>query len=188
MEPSNKIHEKEREETIMDFLSLAKQRCSVRKYRKDSVDTDKLKKILEAARVAPTAANIQSHRLLVIRSEEGLNKLSKGVNFHGAPLAIIVCGDHSNVFVRPFDQKDMVSVDATIVADHIVLEAEDLGLSSCWLTYFNPSVIQTEFNIPANLEPVAIIALGYADETKASPERHSTDRKSIDEFVFYENF
>ena len=50
----------------------------------------------------------------------------KGVNYHGAPLAIIVCGDHSDVFVRPFDKKDMVSVDATIVADHIVLEAEDL--------------------------------------------------------------
>lgn len=52
----------------------------------------------------------------------------KGVNYHGAPLAIIVCGDHTNVFVRPYDKKDMVSVDATIVANHIVLEAEDLDL------------------------------------------------------------
>ncbi len=118
----------------MDFLSLAKQRCSVRKYKVDAVEKDKLDKILEAARIAPTAANIQSQRLLVINSNEGLKKLSRGVNYHGAPLAIIVCGDHSNVFVRPFDKKDMVSVDATIVADHIVLEAEDLGLSSCWLT------------------------------------------------------
>ena len=134
-------------------------------------------KILEAARIAPTAANAQSQRLLVISSQEAKEKLSKGVNYHGAPLAIIVCGDHSDVFVRPFDKKDMVSVDATIVADHIVLEAEDLGLSSCWLTYFDPEIIRNEFNIPSNLEPIAIIAVGYADTEKASPDRHSKDRE-----------
>ena len=172
----------------MNFLELAKQRCSVRKYKTDAVEKEKLDKLLEAARIAPTAANMQSHRLLVVTGNEGLNKMSKGVNFHGAPLVIIVCGDHSNVFVRPFDRKDMVSVDATIVADHIVLEAEDLGLSTCWLTYFEPTVIRKEFNIPDNLEPVAIIAIGYADTQKASPDRHSLERKAVDEFVFYETF
>ena len=172
----------------MDFLSLAKQRCSVRKYKKEAVEKEKLDKILEAARVAPTAANCQSHRLLVINSSDGLSKLSKGVNFHGPPLAIIVCGDHSDVFIRPFDKKDMVSVDASIVADHIVLEAEDLGLSSCWLTYFEPTIIRNEFNIPNNLEPVAIIALGYADTAKASPNRHSKERKAVEDFVYYETF
>mgnify|MGYP000479595026 CR=1 FL=1 len=82
-------------------------------------------------------------------------------------------------FVRPFDKKDMVSVDATIVADHIVLEAEDLGLSSCWLTYFDPEIIRNEFNIPSNLEPIAIIAVGYADTEKASPDRHSRIEKRL---------
>lgn len=172
----------------MDFLSLAKQRCSVRNYKKEIVEKEKVDKILEAARIAPTAANVQSQRLLVVSSKEGLEKLSKGVNYHGAPLAVIVCGDHSDVFVRPFDKKDMVSVDATIVADHIVLEAEDLGLSSCWLTYFDPVVIRSEFNIPNNLEPVAIIALGYAATEKASPDRHMKDRKTIESFVYYETF
>ncbi len=172
----------------MDFLTLAKQRCSVRKYKKEAVEKEKLEKLLEAARVAPTAANAQSQRILVVSSNEGLEKLSKGVNFHGAPLAIIVCGDHSNVFVRPFDKKDMVSVDATIVADHIVLEAEDLGLSSCWLTYFDPEVIRAEFHIPDHYEPVAILALGYADTEKASPDRHGKARKAMEEIVFYETF
>lgn len=172
----------------MDFLSLAKQRCSVRNYKDITVEEEKLNKILEAAHVAPTAANMQSHRLLVIKSEEGLQKLSKGVNFHGAPLAILVCGDHKNVFVRPFDKKNMVDIDATIVADHMVLEAEDLGLSTCWLTYFQPDVIRKEFNIPDNLEPVAIIAIGYASGEKASAERHSIDRKNIEEVTTYESF
>ena len=101
---------------------------------------------------------------------------------------LLVCGDHSDVFVRPFDKKDMVSVDATIVADHIVLEAENLGLSSCWLTYFDPEIIRNEFNIPSNLEPIAIIALGYADTEKASPDRHSKDRKALESLVCYETF
>ena len=81
-----------------------------------------------------------------------------------------------------------VSVDATIVADHIVLEAENLGLSSCWLTYFDPEIIRNEFNIPSNLEPIAIIALGYADTEKASPDRHSKDRKALESLVCYETF
>ena len=81
-----------------------------------------------------------------------------------------------------------VSVDATIVADHIVLEAEDLGLSSCWLTYFDPEIIRNEFNIPSNLETIAIIALGYADTEKASPDRHSKDRKALESLVCYETF
>ena len=76
----------------------------------------------------------------------------------------------------------------TCVADHIVLEAEDLGLSSCWLTYFEPSIIRSEFNIPDNLEPVAVIAIGYADTEKASPERHAKERKAIEDFVYYQTF
>ncbi len=172
----------------MEFLTLAKQRCSVRGYKNTAVEKDKLNKILEAAHVAPTAANMQSSRLLVIQSEEGLNKLSKGVNFHGAPLAILVCGDHNNVFVRPFDKKNMIDIDATILADHMVLEAEDLGLSTCWLTYFDPTIIRNEFNIPENLEPVAIIAIGYASGSKACAERHSKDRKNIKEITVYESF
>lgn len=172
----------------MEFLSLAKQRCSVRNYKTTAVENEKLQKILEAAHVAPTAANMQSQRLIIVQSPEGLAKLAKGVTFHGAPLAIIVCGDHENVFVRPFDKKDMVDIDATIIADHIVLEAEDLGLSTCWLTYFEPKIIKSEFNIPENIEPVEIIAIGYAAGSKASSERHAESRKPLSETVFYESF
>ena len=172
----------------MEFLALAKQRCSVRGYKDVEVEKEKLDKILEAAQVAPTAANMQPQRLLVVKRREGLEKLSKVVNFHGAPLAIIVCGDHSDVFVRPFDKKSMVDIDAAIVADHMVLEAEDLGLSTCWLTYFEPTVVRQEFNIPDNLEPVAIIAIGYAAGEKASADRHQVDRKSLESITVYETF
>lgn len=63
---------------------------------------------------------------------------------------------------------------------------QDLVL--CWLTYFDPEIIRNEFNIPSNLEPIAIIAVGYADTEKASPDRHSKDRKSLESLVCYETF
>lgn len=179
---------KERGIDFMDFLTLAKQRCSVRRFKKAEVEDTKLGKLLEVAHVAPTATNQQSQRLLVVKSEEGLQKLSNATNFHGAPLVIIVCGDHDNVFVRPFDRKDMVEIDATIVADHIVMEAEDLGLSSCWITYFEPTIVKKEFNIPSNLEPVVILSIGYAEDKKASPDRHITERVPIEKVTFYEYF
>ncbi len=172
----------------MDFLTLAKQRCSVRKYKTTKVEEEKLQKILEAAHVAPTAANMQPQKLLIIKSESALSKLSKGVGFHDAPLAIIVCADHNSAWVRPFDKKHMVDIDGTIVADHIVMEAEDLGLSTCWLTYFDPKVICAEFNIPSNLEPVAIISIGYADGDKDSSERHAKTRNPLDSMVVYDSF
>lgn len=86
------------------------------------------------------------------------------------------------------DNKAYVIINKQVVADHIVLEAEDLGLSSCWLTYFDPEIIRNEFNIPSNLEPIAIIAVGYADTEKASPDRHSKDRKALESLVCYETF
>lgn len=186
-------------EIIMIFPSQKKNNKTVRVLKSPKTDSSK-RKVFIPKSVAQCLIDLKKDQEEIIEalgneyqnynlvSQEAKEKLSKGVNYHGAPLAIIVCGDHSDVFVRPFDKKDMVSVDATIVADHIVLEAEDLGLSSCWLTYFDPEIIRNEFNIPSNLEPIAIIAVGYADTEKASPDRHSKDRKALESLVCYETF
>ncbi len=82
----------------MDFIEIAKKRSSVRGYKDRKVEEEKLKKILEAAHVAPTAANLQPVRLIVVQSSEGLAKIGKGANLYGAPLAVIVCADHAQVF------------------------------------------------------------------------------------------
>ena len=86
----------------MDFLNIAKQRFSVRSYTDQAVEKEKLDKILEAAHVAPTAANLQPVHLIVVQSKEGLEKIGQGANLYGAPLAIIVCADHEKACVRPF--------------------------------------------------------------------------------------
>jgi len=167
----------------MSFLELAKKRCSVRSFEPAKVEEEKVRQILEAGRIAPTAANVQPQSFLVINNEEGFDRL-KSIGFNtSATLVIIICGNHKNVWTREIDGKSMLDVDATIATDHMMMEAQDLGLGSCWLTYFNPAIIKEEFNLPDNLVPVNILALGYADGAPASPERHSSVRKPLDSMV-----
>lgn len=172
----------------MDFLEIAKSRYSVRDYKETKVEREKLEKILTAARVAPTAANKQPVRLIVVQEKEGLEKIGKAANIYGAPLAIIVCSEHTQAWTRPFDKKNTVDIDASILTDHMMMEAADLGLGSVWICYFKPDVIRQEFNLPDTLEPVNILAIGYAAGNPADPERHAVQRISLNELVRYENY
>lgn len=170
----------------MDFLEIAKSRYSVRDYKNQKVEQEKLDKILYAAHVAPTAANLQPIRLIVVQEAEGLSKIGKAANLYGAPLAIIVCSDHSKAWTRPFDRKQTVDIDASILTDHMMMEATELGLGSVWICYFKPDVIKQEFQLPDTLEPINILAIGYSNESPADPERHATQRISLDTLVYYE--
>lgn len=170
----------------MNFLEIAKKRYSVRSYTGKKVEQEKLDKILLAAHVAPTAANLQPVKLIVVQSDEGLNKIGKAANLYGAPLAIIVCCEHQKAWTRPFDRKQTVDIDASILTDHMMIEATELGLGSVWICYFKPDVIQKEFDLPDTLEPVNILAVGYSDESPADPERHATQRVPLSDLVYYE--
>lgn len=170
----------------MEFLELAKKRYSVRSYSEKKVEPEKLNKILEAAHVAPTAANLQPVHLLAVQSKEGLAKIGKAANIYNAPLAIIVCADHEKAWIRPFDKKQSGDIDASILTDHMMLMATDLGLGSVWICYFKPEVIREEFSLPDPLEPVNILAIGYAEEEPADKERHSAVRIPVSELVSFE--
>jgi len=170
------------------FLDLAKSRYSVRKYEDRAVEAEKLATILEAGRVAPTAANKQPCVFLVLNNGESIEKLCKACSPHGAPLAIVVCADKKSVWIRPFDKANMVEIDSSIAADHMMLCAQDLGLSSCWITYFDPAIVRKEFNIPDNLVPVNILAIGYGADEPQSPDRHAQTRKPLDSIVKYSSF
>lgn len=170
----------------MNFLDIAKVRYSVRDYMSKKVEQEKLEKILLAAHVAPTAANLQPVRLIVVQEDEGLSKIGKAANLYGAPLAIIVCSDHSKAWTRPFDKKQTVDIDASILTDHMMMEATELGLGSVWVCYFKPDVIKKEFQLPDTLEPINILAIGYSNESPADPERHTTQRIPLDKLIHYE--
>jgi len=172
----------------MDFLELAKKRYAVRNFLTKKVEPEKLKSILEAGRVAPTGANKQPQELIVIQEGSGFERLKKAANVYGAPLAIIVCGNKNSVWTRPFDGKNLIDIDTSIVTDHMKLEAIELGLGTVWICYFRPDVIKKEFNLPENVEPISILAIGYASGEAASPDRHSKMRKPLNEIVSYEIF
>lgn len=172
----------------MSVLETVKKRYSVRNYQDRQVEEEKLQKLLEAARVAPSAHNKQPSRLLVVREKAGLEKLKKGANVHEAPLAIIVLGDSKDVWVRPYDQKNTLDIDASIVADHIVLTATELDLGTLWVCYFDPEVIRKEFNLPVEIEPITIIGVGYAAGEVKSPDRHNETRKPLKDIVVWESY
>lgn len=169
----------------MSLLETAKKRYSVRSYSDRAIEEEKLEKILEAAHVAPTAANLQPVKLLVVRSKEGLDKIGKAANIYGAPVAIIVCADHGKAWKRPFDGKMSTDIDASILTDHMMLEATELDLGTVWICYFKPDVIREEFKLPEGLEPINILALGYTQEVPADSNRHSSMRIPVEELAVY---
>lgn len=166
----------------MGFSELITERHSVRNYIPKKVETEKRNSILEAGLIAPTAANLQPVKVLVIEEETGLAKLGKAANIYGATLALVVCADHSTAWKRPFDGKQTTDIDASIVTDHMMLKATELGLGSVWVCYFKPDVLKSEFNIPDGLEAINILAVGYSDETSAPAK----NRKDMAEFAFFE--
>lgn len=172
----------------MNFLELAKTRCSTRSYTAQKVEPEKLEKILEAARIAPTGKNAQAFRLLVIQSEEGLTKLKEAANFYDAPLAILTIADVENTWHRSFDGKVISDIDASIVSTHMVLEATELGLASLWICRFKPDVVREAFRIPEGFEPVNLTVFGYPDGELKSAERHDADRKPISDLLVEESF
>jgi nitroreductase len=168
------------------FLDLVINRYSVRKYEARKVEEEKILQILEAGRVAPSAKNRRPIKLIVIKEEKGLHKLKKGANVYEAPLVIIACGDVNAAALRPADGRNLVDVDTSIVTDHMMLQASDLGLGTCWICDFDPVIIKNEFNIPDHLEPINILAIGYASGEPVSLDQHDKIRKSLKEIVAYE--
>ncbi len=169
----------------MSVLETAKARSSVRTYTGQAVEEEKLQKILEIAHVAPTAANMQPVRLVVVRSGEGLAAVSEAANIYSAPMVVVVCVDQSKAWTRPFDGMVTADIDASILTDHMMLMAAELGLGSVWICYFKPDVLKKGLGLPENLEPINILALGYSAEPDADKDRHSQTRIPIDELVQY---
>ena len=170
------------------FLQIAKRRYSARKYAEKSVENEKIDIIIEAGICSPTAANIQPCRIILIRTQEGIRKLSKGAETYGASSAFIICANTKEAWKRPFDGKITSDIDASIVTDHMMHAATDLGLGSLWMTYFKPDTIRENFNIPQDFEPVNILLVGYSADREQSPERHQMTRKSRNQIVINETF
>jgi nitroreductase len=158
----------------MNFQELIKARYSVRAYKPDPVADDKLARVLEAARIAPTAANRQAFRIIVIPTkgrEAELRRVYVREWFIQAPLVLCVCAVPSEGWVRKADGWNAAEVDATIVMTHIVLAAAEEGLATCWIAAFDPAAAREVLSLPPEIIPSAFTPLGYAADTAAPKKR-----------------
>ena len=168
----------------MNFLELSKKRHSVLNYKKKDVPTELINKILEVAISAPTACNFQPQKIKVINTDEDRAKLNRVVpSKYYVPAAFLVCYDKRECWTRDFDQKTSGEIDASIVTTHMMMEATDLGLGSIWVMYWNHETMKTEFELPEDYEPTALLIVGYAEEN-VEPHKGHFMRKDINEIVF----
>ncbi len=171
----------------MSFQELIRKRYSVRAYKPDPVPDDLLAQVLEAGRLAPTAANRQPFRVIVIHTqgrEAELNRIYPREWFVQAPLILCVCTVQAEAWQRArYDGKSHADVDATIVMDHMVLAATELGLGGCWIAAFNPAAAREILGLPEGVEPVLFTPLGFpADQPRVK------ERKPLAELVHYEHW
>jgi nitroreductase len=162
----------------MDFLELVRERYSVRAYKTEPVDEEKLDQILEAGRLAPTAANRQPIRILVVETEgreAELRRIYGREWFVDAPLVLCICGIDAEAWVRRHDGKSYLDVDAAIVMDHIVLAATALGLGTCWIAAFDPDAAREVLALPEGVEPIIFTPLGYPDTQPGTKKRKPLD-------------
>ena len=169
----------------MDLFEAIKTRYSVRGYKPDSIDDGLLHQVLEAARQAPTAANKQPFRIVVVHTEGRAADLAR---IYGrswlveAPLVLAMVAVPGEAWRRS-DGKLYDEVDAAIAMDHLVLAATALGLGTCWIAAFNPAAAREVLGLPDDVEPVALTPLGYPDKRPAG-----TGRRPLEELVKYERW
>ena len=169
----------------MEFTELIQKRYSVRAYKPDPVEEEKLRQVLEAMRLAPTAANRQSFQFIVIHTagrEAELRRIYHRRWFVQAPLIICACAVPAGNWVRD-DGKNYSDVDVAIAMDHLILAAADQGLGTCWVGAFDPDAAHEVLGLPDNVEPVAFTPLGYPADQLGPKER-----KPLEELVRHEGW
>lgn len=172
----------------MDFIKLASERYSVRKFKNIHLKKDEIDRIIKAGHVAPTGCNYQPQRILILNTENSINELKKCTKCHfDAPTAMLVCYNKDEVWRRKYDGKSCGVSDACIVTTHMMLQAWEMGIGTTWVMHFDPAAMRETFNIPENIEPVALLVMGYpADDAEPAP-MHSL-YKAVEEVVVYEKF
>lgn len=172
----------------MDFEKIISERFSVRSFKQEHLPQAVIDKILEAGHKAPTGCNYQPQRILVLNTDSSVEKLRGCTKCHfNAPTAMLVCHNANESWKRPYDGALSSPVDAVIVATHMLLAAQQEGVGCCWVMHFDPTAMKNTFNIPENIEPVALLVMGYPADDAKPLDMHYKSRP-IDEVVFYDSF
>jgi nitroreductase len=172
----------------MNFIDIVKKRCSVREYSSQPVEKEKLDYVLEAARLAPSACNLQPWSFYIIQDAEMLQKLRSCYvreSFKTAPVFIAICGNHETSWKRKmFDNKDHCDIDVAITTQHLIFAATEVGLGTCWVCNFDPVSGKEMLQLSDSEELIALIPIGYPVKEDIW-ETTVKNRKEVEEIVFY---
>ena len=166
----------------MTFQELAHARYSVRAFQDRPLEEEHLTLILEAGRVAPTACNFQPQKIYVAKSAEAREKLASVCRCtFGAPVILVVCYDRErdwkNKLMPGYESGE---TDAAIVCTHMMLQAFELGIGSCWVGYFNPKTVAETLGLPENVTVSALLPMGYPAEDAQPLPLHEQVREFAD--------
>ena len=164
----------------MNFSELIKDRYSVRKYKEEAIPADILDRIIEAGMYAPTACNNQPQKIYVAKSKEAIDKLKECTPFtFDAPVVMVIGYDKTRSWYnKRIPGYESGETDAAIVTTHMMLEAWNRGIGSCWVGVFNADNVSEALGLPENVRVTALMPMGYAD-MEAGP-RHSQFREKED--------
>ncbi len=170
----------------MSFLELAKARYSVRQFKNDAIEDEKLNAILDAGRIAPTACNNQPQKVYVVKSEEVRQKLKEVCRYtFDAPVLLVIGYDKERDWKnRRMPGYGSGETDAAIVCTHMMLEAWERGIGSCWVGAFDAQAVQKALSLPENIRVTAMLPLGYAADGAEPASFHSTYRELEDTVSF----
>ena len=170
----------------MDVFDVIKRRYSVRSYKDKAISDKDLRKILEAARLAPSAKNLQEWRFIVVKDKNTRAKLceaAKGQQFVAeAPVVIACCAETDNHTMSCGQL--CYPIDVAIAIDHMTLVATELGIGSCWIGAFYEDRAKKILNIPDDIRVVELLCLGYAADERPNKK----NRLSLEEIVKYEKW
>ena len=169
----------------MDVFTAIMQRNSVRAYETTPVEEEKLKKVLEAARLAPSASNRQDWKFIVVKNKETKKKLANaafGQSFLGeAPVVIVACGTEPKTFMAC--GQPAYTVDVSIACAFMILQAFELGLGTCWIGAFNEGEVKKILKVPESIRVVAMTPLGYPNQPPSQRVR-----KGLNQIICFEKY
>jgi len=171
----------------MSVLKVIKERRSVRRYRGDPIPEDVLLRVLEAARYSPSGKNLQPWKFILVKDKalkQNLAEASVGQYFIAeAPVVVVACGFPDDCYSRMGNYMKSWPVDVAIAVEHLILQAQEEGLGTCWIGAFEESEVKSILNVPPSVKVLALTPLGYPDEVPVS-----RGRKSLDEIISYDSF
>ncbi len=170
-----------------DLMEIITHRRSIRSYKSQEVDEEKLEYLLNAFRKAPSAKNLQPWKLIIVKDKRKKSDLTIACNNQSfiaeAPIIIVACAKEDEAYDAMGEYMNSFSIDIAIALEHLILAAAEQGLGTCWIGSFKEKLVKDLLDIPENVRVVALTPLGYPD--KETPKR---GRKSLSEIVCYEKY